>query len=267
MKSSKPLLITSLLLSSLFITLPGFAQNTSFAGTEIPKSVTELMEKAKTAGVVFYDVKETKKDGSTKWNPYEPTTEAYGNMEFSYTEITPQKLEDDKNTNETSNWIVGYTSETADDGSTYEIPVLESKAGGTGNVLAQYDEASHEDLFARGQMGQKWANNCGILEDGSIHCLPAARHNETSDYILTNPDLSRGKLMLYNGHIDIQNGLVVGVEMSGKLSKFAASGKYKFINPIAVLKAWGFQLSPDLKIYFGNTEDGTPSVTEITIEK
>ncbi len=63
-----------------------------------------------------------------------------------------------------------------------------------------------------------------ILADGTLHCLPAARRSEPQDVILTNPALSRGKNMLFNGHITANNGVITSIEMSGRLSKMAAEG-------------------------------------------
>jgi hypothetical protein len=224
----------------------------TLAGTEIPAAVLEVLSKARLAGAVAYDVQ----DG--EWSPYTPSTEATENMTFSYTEITPEKLAADLADKTTeSNWITGYSSNPA--AATYT-----KKKGGTGHVISVYDEAYHEDHYARGSQGQKWANNCGFMSDGSLHCLPAARRWEGSDYILTNADLSRGMHMLYNGHIDIHAGEVVSVEMSGKPSKKAAKGEFAFVEPVALLKAWGFKVAPGVKVYYGNTSDGTPTIDEAT---
>ena len=68
--------------------------------------------------------------------------------------------------------------------------------------------------------------------------------------------------MLYNGHISIETTCSAGtctsevtdVEMSGKVAKRAASGQYAFIDPIALLKAWGFVVPDTLRIRWGNDE-------------
>ena len=65
--------------------------------------------------------------------------------------------------------------------------------------------------------------------------------------------------MLYNGHIDVRDGVVVGIEISGRLSKRAAKGKANFIDPLAVLQAWGFEISPNVSIRYGNTSEGVPT--------
>src|SRR5205823_263050 len=119
-----------------------------------------------------------------------------------------------------------------------DVTTYTKHTGGTGLIQSVYDEATHDDVYARGPEGQKWANNCGFLSDGSLHCLPAARRWVGSDYILTNADLSRGQHMLYNGHIEAVKGEIVGVEMSGKIAKKAGKGDYVFVDPIALLKAW-----------------------------
>lgn len=222
----------------------------TYAGTKVPDAVKQLLEKAQAAGVKGYDISE--------YNPYGVTAhKAKGNMAFSYTEITPQVLAADMADQTTvSNWNVGADA----DGQTVRY---EQKIGGTGNVLATYDELDHPDLFERGSQGQKWANNCAILDDGSLQCLPAARRVEGANYILVNPDLAREKLALYNGHVDIVSGVVRSVEISGKISKAIAKGKLIIVNPISLLKAWGFQLDPHLEISFGNTEAGIPVIDEV----
>ncbi len=225
----------------------------SFAGTTIPAAVLEVLATARLAGAVAYDVR----DG--EWNPYSPSTKATENMTFSHTEITPEKLDADKNDTTTeSNWITGYT-QNGDGEATYT-----KKKGGTGNILTFYDHAQHSDVYARGTEGQLWSDNCGFLSDGTLHCLPAARRWVGSDYILTNADLSRGQHMLYNGHIDAQGGEIISVEMSGKISKKAGKGSYAFVDPIALLKAWGYKISPNVTVQFSNTSDGTPFIDEAT---
>lgn len=140
--------------------------------------------------------------------------------------------------------------------------------GGTGDVLASYDEVYHPDVYARGSRGQRWANNCAILSDGSLHCLPAARRSVVRDLILTHPHLSRCNAYpgyeedcrhpLYHGHIDIRAGVVVGVEMSGRISKRAARDQATFIDPIGLLEAWGFSVAPEVRLRFGNIRSGVP---------
>ena len=48
------------------------------------------------------------------------------------------------------------------------------------------------------------------------------------------------------------------MEMSGRLSKLAAKGKASFIDPIAVLQAWGFEIDPNVTLRYGNTRHGVP---------
>lgn len=239
----------------------------SFGGSQIPQAVQDLMETAKKNGAIFYDVNETDKDGEPKYNPHFSSTEATDSMTFENTEITPDILQADIDSKEKGTIISGYKSyeyEEKDEATgqmqkkTGEEAVYKEFVGGTGNVSTFYDEAYHSDHFARGNDGQKWASNCGILEDGTLHCLPAMRRSDSSDYILVNPDLARGKLMLYNGHIEIRAGVVQSVEISGRISKLCAKGKIKLINPIALMKAWGFKLAPNLQINFGNSAEGNP---------
>lgn len=240
----------------------------SFGGTEVPEAVREVLANARLAGAIAYDVQETKtkSDGTVEgvWSPYPATTPPIGNMAFDYTEITPEALKADMaDTSVRYNQITGTEKRKEIDPSTgkefeYDAVTYREGQGGTGNVLSHYDHAWHEDLYARGSQGQKWANNFAILSDGSIHALPASRRSERQDVILTNPHLSRGKRMMFNGHLDIRSGVVVGVEMSGRLSKMAARGKATFIDPIPVLKAWGFEIAPNVRLRSGNTSAGVP---------
>lgn len=169
----------------------------TFAGTEVPAAVREVVATARLNGAIAYDVNELNESGEGVWSPYPATTPPTGNMTFAYTELTPAVLSADMvDTSVEYNRIVGTQKATTASGQEYEEVVYEPGQGGTGNVLAQYDEAWHPDIYARGTEGQKWANNFGILSDGSIHALPAARRSEQQDLILTNPHLSRGTHML-----------------------------------------------------------------------
>lgn len=235
------------------------ASGTSFGGTVVPEAVTALLAEARLQGAVAYDVAETDEDGDPIWSPYPATTPPEGNMSFAYTEITPDELAADAADTEVEyNAIVGEEEAVTPWGQKYRRARYERRKGGTGHILAHYDEVYHDDLYARGGQGQKWANNFAILSDGSIHCLPAARRSERQDLILTNPHLSRGLRVLFNGHLDVRAGVVEGVEMSGRLSKLAARGKAVFIDPIALLEAWGFEIDPALSLWYGNTASGTP---------
>ncbi len=233
----------------------------SFAGTEIPAAVAEVVANARLRGAVAYDVTEVDDDGEQIWTHYPSVSPPVGNMAFEYTEITPQVLADDvADTEVVYNAIIGTETKTTPWGQEYQAVKYEERKGGTGNILAHYDEVYHPDLYARGEQGQKWANNFAILSDGTIHCLPAARRDINQRLILTNPALARGKHLLFNGHLDVRGGEVMGVELSGRLSKLAAKGKARFIDPIALLEAWGFDIMPGLTVRWGNTSAGTPVI-------
>lgn len=244
-------------------------RDVSFGGTEVPQAVKDVLAKAYENGLEPFDVTETRRDraGEVKgvFSDYPSVSEPVENMAFDYTELTPQALEADLNDPSEYNVMVPKRSLGPGGQSMTEI-TYERRSGGTGNVLSHYDEGMHSDIFARGSSGQKWANNFAILSDGSIHALPAARRDKDGKVILTNPALARGKRVLYMGHLDIQNGVVQSVEMSGRLCRRAASGEQKFIDPIAILDAWGFEMTPSLRdradqgkgIHFSNTRDGVP---------
>lgn len=245
-------------------------RDVSFGGTPVPAEVKELLAKAYSSGLVPFDVNDTKRDNETGevkevFTHYPSMSAPVENMAFSHTEITPQALKNDMADNSEYNVIVPKRTLGPGGQSMTEI-TYEKRSGGTGNIEAHYDEGMHPDIYARGSSGQKWANNVAILSDGTIHCLPAARRDEEGRVILTNPALARGKRLLFMGHLDVRNGVVQHVEMSGRLCKLAATGEQKFIDPIALLKAWGFEMSPSLQasaergggIQFSNTSDGTP---------
>jgi hypothetical protein len=231
----------------------------SYGGTEVPEAVKAVIAQARLNGAIAYDVNERNDDDELIWTPYPATTEATDNMAFDYTEITPAKLTADLEDTEVEyNAIVGTETAELPDGRTYKQARYEQRKGGTGTIASHYDEVYHPDIYARGRQGQKWANNFAILADGAIHCLPASRRSIKGDLILTNPHLSRGTHMLFNGHLDVREGKVVGIEMSGRLSKRAAKGKAIFIDPIAVLAAWGFEIADGVSVRYGNTRHGVP---------
>lgn len=234
----------------------------SYGGSEIPPAVTALIAKARLNGANAYDVRETNGAGDElRWTHYLPTAPNTASTSLEYTEVTPTKLQEDIDAVDLSYNVYARTEN--------GVAVYTTRTGGTGSVLSHYDEAFHPDIYSRGSSGQKWANNCAILSDGSLHCLPASRRDENNSAILTNPDLSSCadqeigeetscRHLLYHGHIDIRAGVVVGVEVSGVPSQRVASGKDILVDPIAVLEAWGYETAPGLRIRWGNTSEGTP---------
>ena len=119
---------------------------------------------------------------------------------------------------------------------------------GNGRITELYDEASWPDTMARAQGGQKYASNFAILADGSFHAVPASRRTAAEPWrILTTASLGRDKQMLFNGHLHMENGVVTYVGMSGRLCKLQEKGT-KFVDPIELLKAWGFKMSPGLTV-------------------
>jgi len=239
-----------------------------YGGNRVPATVRELLAKARLSGAAAFDVRETDSTGEGVWNPYPTTTPPTENMTFKHTLISPDTLAADvANTTVEYNAIVGVETVT-EMGETYERVKYARHRGGTGNIAAQYDEAYHPDIFARGSVNQIWASNCAFLSDGTIHCLPAARRSEAQDLILTNPHLSRCSedpafaddchTLMYMGHITASGGVITSVEISGRLSKEIARGRINGIDPLALFEAWGLRTSPGLTITFGNTSDGRP---------
>jgi len=242
----------------------------TFGGTEIPRAVKEVVARAKLNGAVAYDVTDTNEDGEGKYSDYPAVTPATVNMAFAYTEITPKSLLDDMHDTSTHLRMAG--SDSVDlNGEPFRVARYKEAVGGTGSISAAYDEIFHPvqayapsvlamlgyplDLDneavakVRTSSGDKWSSNCGILSDGTIHCLPAVRRHEANrGLILTNPALSRGHQMLWNGHIRVVKGVVTYIGTSGRIAKRAAEGKDRFIDPVALLKAWGFEVAPGLRV-------------------
>lgn len=256
-------------------TKQALASGKTLAGTPIPQAVKELVAKAKLNGAVAYDVTDTNSDGEGRYTDYPAVTPATENMAFSWTEITPAALAADIALVTTSLKVSG--SRTLANGA--KVANYTRMFGGTGSISAAYDEVSHptrggsqfgwrttlaslgypawiaeefkvDDLRkARSSSGNRWSSNCAILSDGTIHCLPAIRrHSRNRGLILTNPALSRGHQLLWNGHLTARNGVITSVGTSGRISSRAARGRDRFINPVPLLKAWGFKVAPNVVV-------------------
>jgi hypothetical protein len=231
---------------------PGKATR-SFGGSPIPDAVKTAVSGALKGGATAYDVRELKPDPvydtshgdpeltvEGKYNPYSQESRASDSLAFSHTELTPAKVEQDMSTVQTFNVITGEKNGVA----TYEKVSMK----GSGRITELYDEATHPDTFARGRGGQKYASNFAILADGSLHAVPASRRTKSApNLILTTASLARGKQMLFNGHIHMEKGVVTYVGMSGRLCKQQQQGM-KFVDPVEIIKAWGFKTAPGLKV-------------------
>lgn len=270
----------------------------------IPDEVKAVIAKAKYNGAIIYDYAWGKDDdpselifsGRDQGDPNDPDDDfsyppisianAFGNLDFDYTQISKKTLEADrKDTSphlrhylgagsgprgEHGGRIVNYNGE--------EIEVVDyTQADGTnsgGTVVSAYSPAFHAQqleqygltpqdfdypdyvthdgaMFARTRDGSKWASNCGILEDGTIHCLPATRNHPCPAGgcagVLTNPALARGMKMLWNGHVNIswRNGepVVTSIGTSGRVAKRAARSQETLVDPVSVFKAWGIKFA------------------------
>ncbi|MCB9655451.1 MAG: hypothetical protein H6729_15125 [Deltaproteobacteria bacterium] len=245
---------------------PGVA-TTTFAGTPIPESVKAVVNTARANGAIAYDVRELEAPSwdeshrmhvtEGRWSPYPQAISATGSMAFGHTEITPEKLKADMETLDTYNQVSGFRRESYVDPRTgaareFEVAEYEVKTGkGTGDIRTRYDEASHPDPFARGESGERWSSNFAVLSDGSVHALPASRRTrDQPNLILTNPSLARGERLLFNGHLEARGGVITQVGMSGRLHKLAEGGDAKFVDVVALLKAWGFETAPNLTLQF-----------------
>lgn len=185
-------------------------------------------------------------------------------MSFDYTQIFPETLVDDlKDQTTVANWIDRQVTKTNIDGSKYSTWSYQQKKGGTGNIVTRYDEIYHEDNFARGRSGEKWASNCGLLADGTLHCVPASRRTRDRNVILTNHSLGRGRHMLYHGHVEARSAILTQVEVAGKLTTVARKGSGVLVNPYTILtKIWGFQSRT--RLVFDSKGRGEPTLDHLT---
>ncbi|MEN9797094.1 MAG: hypothetical protein RL653_790 [Pseudomonadota bacterium] len=236
---------------------PGKATK-SYGGSSIPEAVKAAVSRAIAGGATAYDVREMKADPvydtthgepemtlDGKFNPYAQDQKATGSMAFSHTELTPAKVKADLETAQSVNVLKGYKTVNGNRVAEYERQTLK----GNGRITDLYDEASWPDTMARAPGGQKYASNFAILADGSLHCVPASRRSAAEPWrILTTASLARGKQMLFNGHLHMENGVVTYVGMSGRLCKLQSRGEATFVDPVELIKAWGFEVAPGLKV-------------------
>jgi hypothetical protein len=230
----------------------------SLGGSPIPEAVKKAVNEAIKNGAVAYDVREMKSDPvfdtshgeghmtiDGKFNPYAQDQQATDSMAFSHTELTPEKIAKDMGTTQTWQEQAGYTKQGNNDVATFKTVTGKP----SGDINALYDEASWPDTMARGRGGQKYANNFAIMADGSFHAVPASRRTAAEPWrILTTASLGRGQQMLFNGHLNMQGGVVTYVGMSGRLCKLQEKGEAKFVDPIKLLQAWGFKTAPGLQV-------------------
>ena len=236
------------------------APTTTFGGTPLPEAVKTVMREQFAAGAVAYDVLEMNPDPvydashgepvmtiEGKFNPYAQDQYAADSMAFDHTELTPEKIQQDISTTQTWQELEGYTQ----DSNKRRIATFRTVTGKpTGRITELYDEASWADTMARGRGGQKYASNFAILADGSVHAVPASRRSSADPRrILTNASLARGRQMAFNGHLHLDDsGTVTYVGRSGRLGKLEERGEAKFLDPLAVLRAWGFKIAPGLTV-------------------
>ena len=243
----------------------------SYGGSAIPEGVKKVLNAQLGRGAIAYDVAEldpnigkddhdaTQWAVSGKWTPYPQEVAANGPLAFAYTELTPQKIADDMNTERDQKVLVGYDTKTvtvrSGKSTTWQEPKYETKKmKGTGNIVEHYDEVGHPEPYALAPASEgfcKYSANFAILADGSFHAVPAMRRTpDEPDLILTNPSLARGKRFLFNGHITMSGGVVTSIGLSGRLQKLAADGDAKLVDPVPLLEAWGFKMAPGLKVGF-----------------
>lgn len=247
----------------------------TFGGTPIPQAVRDVVVTAKLNGAILYSPNDRNSDGETKYSHYPSITPPTQNMAFDWTEVTPMSLEADMNDTGT------HLRKSGQQGS---MALFEETTGGTGSISSEYDELGYpvttwslfshpqRDLLiehgpeevqrSRGPSGNRWSSNVAIMSDGTIHCLPAnRRHSDHPNLILTNPALARGQQLMWNGHIRVNKGVVTYIGTSGMLAKRAGRGQDIFLNPVPLLKAWGFKVSDGLSLRSEHSSE-RPAVSE-----
>ena len=235
----------------------GTGATKTFGGTVIPDAVKAVINQARANGKLVYDVRQQKADPvydnehgpgtmslDGQFNPYSQQQNADDTLAFDKTELTPKGIEEDMTKPQTWMEIAGYQQIGGVDS-----PILKQVTGtGSGHISELYDEASwsRSQTFARGPGGDKYASNFAILADGSLHCVPASRRSAADPdmLILTTASLARGKQMMFNGHLHMDEGVVTYVGLSGRLGK----NNDNVIDAVEVLKAWGFKLAPGLTV-------------------
>jgi hypothetical protein len=217
----------------------------TFAESQIPPEVIKVMREARLAGAITFDVRERNPDDPEdgEWSAMPQRLAAQNSLTFNYTEITPEVLHKDFMDQTDDDKVSGITEGVV----TY---LRDSCKEGKGSIAHQYDEALHPNIFARGRSCQKWSDNCVILIDGTLHCLPASRRitaqGPAANLILANTALARGKKLLFSGKITAHGGVITQISLSGRLGKKISDNNFAFIDGRALLKAWGFELSAGL---------------------
>ncbi len=243
----------------------------TYSGARTPETVRQVLARARLNGATAYDVTATNSDGEGIYSDYPSLTPATENMRFSWTEVTPAALLADQD-DVSARLLLAGTAKVTLDGQEVEVSRYTRGEKGTGSIAANYDEAYHPvDAFneavrvqlgypewmrglsvtaireARSSRGDRWASNCAIMADGTFHCLPSARrHSAHPELILTNPALARGKQLLWHGHLTAEGGVITSVGTAGRIAKRVSEGKDALVNPVSLLRAWGFQLAPGL---------------------
>jgi hypothetical protein len=244
------------LLAGVNARLASGAATQTFASTPIPEEVKTFVREALQNGATAYDVRQLSENPvydtehetpemtvKGLYSPYPQEARPTDSMSFANTQLTPQRFEKDMSTVQTFNILDGY-----DGGTDGRATFRQVTQKGAGNVTTVYDEATWSDTMARASDGATHSSNFAILADGSVHAVPASRrYRGQPNLILTNPSLARGQLMLFNGHIEIQGGVVTYVGRSGRLGNREDDGE-KFIDPLPLFKAWGFKLAPGLTV-------------------
>ncbi len=234
----------------------------SYGGSPVKDGVKAVMNKAIADGAVVYDVRQLDDDPfynydhsdlgpnglqtTGVYSPYAQEETPVGPLAFDYTELTPEKLEEERtkvqtfNVLDTSQGNGGFTKPNGEG----EAILKQVTSRGSARIDNRYDTAFWSDPFARGAGNMKWAGNFAILADGSVHAVPASRRPDgPNQYILTTASLARGKLEVFNGHLFTdESGTVTYVGKSGRLKDF------KTVDAVELLKAAGFKTAPGLRV-------------------
>ena len=234
---------------------------TTDAGTVIPVAVGNVLSAANEKGARSYDILEPDTPGVSRTvrrpdggqgaffgHPYtvdDPSLTAAkfplpadGTLSFANTELTPERLAGEM-ADARERTLFVRTSEGV---GFHQRTVVES-----GTNTYQFDEFLWTQTgpgMIDARSGSRFTTSFVILEDGSIHLMPASRRYEDYPALpLVTPALARGRRVLMHGHLRMVGGQPRAVELGVTLTRRMGQTGETYINPRAVLTAWGFDTS------------------------
>ena len=253
-------------------------------GAEIPAAVRQLIGRARLRGALLYDVTEHQSDGSAelRWTAYQAGTPPLGNMTFDYTEITPHALAVDMATRQRYQVITGVEDGVVQYETVDAFGTGSNKPGEAGSDSRHSDlyarGRSRQRWASSCAILSDGSVHCLPASQRSVfRTAPASSGTSTEDldykkWVLTARHLSRCheavveaegflheagdgepiaadscRQLLMHGWIDVEGGVVQRVEIAGRLADVIDSDAAALIDPLALLRAWGFTTADDVE--------------------